>query len=139
MDNDKGHDQFIVVDNMFTAVFLMDMLSKFLTEQVVDDPEKGQTTRVRNLKTIAKLYLKRQFWIDLISVIPLQLIMMNGISEDQYLLLLKVVRMKDVPTVFSSSRCTKILRGITFKRAQRMISNNDPRAMDKQQNNTFIE
>jgi hypothetical protein len=46
--------------------------------------------------------------------------------------------MKDVPLVFSASNLIEILRDYTQQRAENMVANNDPRAKDKNQNNTFI-
>ena len=97
------------------------------------------TVSITTFSEIAKIYLKREFWIDLVSVIPLQLIFFKQVGDNQYLLLLKVIRMKDVPLVFSASNLISNLRSYTQRRAERMIANNDPRAQDKNQNNTFIK
>ena len=71
---------------VFESFFLFNIIFTFFVELNVD----GQIQPVREITTIAKEYLKNDFLLDLLPVLPLQFLNLNG--EEYKFYLIKIIR-----------------------------------------------
>lgn len=90
----------------FRFLFLSDLVITFFTPYYDDDEQI-----VVSLKKIAKNYLKFWFWMDLISVLPLDYVLSNG----EFSVLLRISRL---PRLYKIVKITKVFRTVKSVRSQ---------------------
>jgi hypothetical protein len=89
---DKGYD-FTTEDIFFMVVFSLDMIFNFLVESEAESPTDDDT--VKDISNSAKLYLKGEFCIDLLTILPFHSICKQMVTHSEFFLLLKVLRMRN--------------------------------------------
>lgn len=103
-------------DHFFFVLFLIDMISKFITEFTIP----GQQTTCRNLDKIAIRYLKGCFLIDLVALIPFHYFL--NFDEDhkiKRLLLIKVIRFYHIQHLFDVTKMMNFVKRCLIKRSQK--------------------
>lgn len=126
------------MDIGFTVMFSLDILFKFLIERDVVDPISRDITKENDIIGIATIYLKGSFWVDLITVIPFSLIFESRTKYSEFFQLIKVLRLRNITKVLSSTRIISLLRKLSEIRVEKMIEHKNPKVHDKNQNQTFI-
>jgi len=110
-------DFLFVVNNIVNFVFIIDMVFIFFLPFNVKDQQP-----VKNHKLIAKQYLKSWFFLDLVSILPLDWLMVTSVldTEDVNPSMLKMVRMI---RLFRLIKLARILRASRiFSRWENQIS-----------------
>jgi hypothetical protein len=129
-------EQFMVIDFVYIAIFFIDIIVNFFVEREIISAE--QKIIVKDLKQIARIYLKRSFWFDLITILPLWQICYDKFPHYELILLIKCTRIIPGMKKISASNAIELLREISKHRVDKMISQNKPEAFDKTKNNTYI-
>jgi hypothetical protein len=112
------------------------MVVKCITEQEVEIESTGVIQKIRSIKGITLMYLKTEFLLDLISVLPFHMIFGNLESGKERFMLLKVLRLKNVSKVLKTSSAINLLRDLTKYKALKMTENQNKD--DKLNNHTHI-
>lgn len=113
-------DQNFTVMLSFEFVFLCSIGFKFLCEFTQD----GATTPTRDLKMIADKYIRSEFILDLIPLIPIQL-MLDFDGRESHLYIIKCIRMINGFRVFDLNAISREIRKFYFIKLERIIRN-DP-------------
>jgi hypothetical protein len=100
-------------------VFYIDLVVNFLVEKEVSGAEK-QTVE-RDIKKIAVIYLKTDFLFDLIMLFPLYEVLYGKFENDEYLLLIRTMRIKNGIKAIDANIYIKMLRRYTMNRVDKMI------------------
>lgn len=124
------------VDAFFSGIFLLDMLVKCITEREIENETTGAFQKVRSIKMITTIYLKGEFMHDLIAVMPFHLIFGHFLKVKERLLLLRVLRLKNVSKVLKTRSAIRLLRDLTKYKARKMTEKQSPE--DKIHNYTYI-
>lgn len=93
------------IDQAIDCFFGLDILLMFLTPIIVD----GKL--VTSLGQIAKAYLKFWFWVDVLSVLPFELMFNRGH-------MVSLVRLSRLPKLYRLVKITKMIRSVKAGRSQ---------------------
>ena len=96
------------------------MLVKCITEREIEVESTGVIQKVRRIKRIIFIYLKTEFLLDFISVLPLHSIFGRICLANERFLLLKVIRLKNVSKVLKTRSALNLLRYLTKYKARKM-------------------
>lgn len=107
-------DALFVMNRLVDSVFLADMVLQFFIKIEVETP-RGMTYLIRR-RDIAKHYMKGWFFLDLLSLIPFELIgqIMNsrGVSRMKTLRLIRLCRLIKLARMLRASRIIKRWEGV---------------------------
>lgn len=112
------------------------MLVKCITEREIENEATGTFKRVRSIKIITIMYLKSEFLYDLIAVLPFHLIFGHLLKVKERLLLLRVLRLRNVSKVLKTRSAISLLRDLTKYKARKMTDKQT--ADDKMHNHTYV-
>ena len=130
------HEFHVGIDILFTLVFICDMLGNCITE--VDDSD-GAHAAQKSLGASIKKYLCGLFWFDLVTVVPFHQILISKVSNSEYFLLLKTLRLMKIQSEFMSKRMIRLLRTcIKLKTSRQALTTSESDKLVKLQNNTYI-
>lgn len=99
----------------FESYFLFNILFSFFVEFDVD----GQIQPVRDLKLIAENYIKGQFIFELIPLLPLQFLPLDG--DENRLYIVKLVRIINGIALLDPGKTYEILTLYNLKRIKKII------------------
>ena len=105
----------------FEFIFLLNMGSKFLCEFVKD----GSQTPTRDLKKIAERYLRSDFALDFIPLIPFPLILSLKYGREHHYYLIKCLRLLNSFLLFDLKIINRKIRDLYFNKLENIIKN-DP-------------
>lgn len=100
------------------SFFVFNIVFNFFVELEVD----GKILPIRDLQTIALTYLKGSFIFELIPIIPLQFLPLNG--EERNFYLVKVIRIAIGIEYADPTAITEKLTSMNLKRIRKMIAGN---------------
>jgi hypothetical protein len=95
-------------DQVIDCFFGLDILLTFLTPLMLEDK------LVTSLWQIAKAYLKFWFWVDILSVLPFELMFDRGH-------MVSLVRLSRLPKLYRLVKITKMIRSVKASRSQSNI------------------
>lgn len=93
-----------IIDQVVNYIYMLDILFRFILPVYDDDEQDWKTT----LWVIAKQYLKFWFWIDLVSVFPLDLI----IDQGNLLILIRLSRLHKLYRLFKVARLARAAKAV---------------------------
>ena len=106
-----------VLNSIIDGSFLVDIIITFFTSYY----DENRLVIVNDKKMIAKKYMKFWFWLDLLSIIPFDLIMMQ--TNKDFGNMAKFTRVGKLYKMIRMLRMVKMLR--IFKDRKKIISNLD--------------
>lgn len=119
----------------FEILFFLSMVKCFFTEYT---PE-GQTHSVKSLSLIAKNYIAKGFWLDLIAIVPIPFVFRGYHELIKLFYLLKIVRMTRGIELFEGSAFMGAVKKLSQKRMEKQIEEDPIFAEDYINDHTNIE
>lgn len=105
----------------FEFIFLVHMGTKFLCEFVKD----GAVSPTRDLKKIAERYIRTEFFLDFIPLIPFPLILTLKYGREHHFYLVKCIRLFNSFLLFDLNLINRKIRALYFNKLENIIKN-DP-------------
>lgn len=131
--NDYGI--FNALDPFFRLIFIFDILANFVIEREVVNQETQSKEVFRSVDKIALIYLKGPFWMDLLTVIPIEQLLKSKVPYPEYFMVVKVIRLKNQSKILTSKQIIKMFKGISNYLNRR---HQDQNKVSKTKNYTFI-
>jgi hypothetical protein len=128
----KPGSSMAILDIVFDIIFAMDMCVQFLLEFKPED----QYNKVRDLTEIAKRYIKGQFAIDVIALIPFSSFF-NG-QQRKLWYIIKIVRIQKGYHLLSSNTFMRQVKMLFSKNLERIIQNEPELAENSDLDNNNI-
>lgn len=118
----------------FEIFFFIDMIVQFFVERT----PAGHTKPVRELEKLAVLYLKGDFIVDLIAILPLQIIEMNR-NRHYLFLLVKCIRVRKCFRILQVRTIMQSIKKYYADRLTWLIETDEQRANSTSEDQTQIE
>lgn len=116
------HSEFFKLMIFFETYFFFDIVLNFFLEY----EEDGLISPVRDLAKIARNYIKGDFLIDFIAILPINFLPLGG--DEQLFYILKIVRISKAVNNINPSSVYDYLISYNMERINKMIDDEDDRA-----------